>query len=72
MKASKAGKERFNGGPTHAGPRDAGPGLIAHAALQAHNVAGLREAIEPAGARILYLPPDSPAFDPIDPSTGSG
>jgi DDE superfamily endonuclease len=40
--------------------------------LQAHKVAGVREAIEAAGARILYLPPYSPNFNPIDPSTGSG
>lgn len=40
--------------------------------LPAHKVAGIRERIEAAGARLLYLPPYSPDFNPIDPSTGSG
>lgn len=30
-----------------------------------HKVAGLREAITSAGARVGYLPPDSPALNPI-------
>ena len=34
--------------------------------LQAHKVAGVREAIEAAAARILYLPPYSPDFNPIE------
>lgn len=34
--------------------------------LQAHKVAGVREAIEAVGARILYLPPYSPDFNPIE------
>ena len=34
--------------------------------LQAHKVAGVREAIEAAGARLLYLPPYSPDLDPIE------
>ena len=34
--------------------------------LRAHKVAGVREAIEAAGARILYLPPYSPDFNPIE------
>jgi transposase len=34
--------------------------------LQAHKVAGVCEAIEAAGARILYLPPYSPDFNPIE------
>lgn len=34
--------------------------------LQAHKVAGVREAIEAAGARILYLPPYSSVFNPIE------
>ncbi|GJE23606.1 IS630 family transposase ISMex21 [Methylobacterium mesophilicum] len=40
--------------------------------LQSHKVVGVREAIEAAGARLLYLPAYSPDFNPIDPSTGSG
>jgi transposase len=40
--------------------------------LQAHEVSGIRERVEAAGARLLYLPPYSSEFSPIDPSTGSG
>jgi hypothetical protein len=32
--------------------------------LATHKVAGVREAIESAGARLLYLPPYSPDFNP--------
>lgn len=35
--------------------------------LSAHKVAGVREAIEAAGARVLYLPPYSPDWSPIEP-----
>lgn len=34
--------------------------------LQVHKVAGVREAIEAAGARVLYFPPYSPEFNPIE------
>jgi transposase len=34
--------------------------------LQAHKVAGVRQAIEAVGARVLYLPPYSPDFNPIE------
>lgn len=34
--------------------------------LPAHKVAGVRHAIEAAGARLLYLPPYSPDFNPIE------
>ena len=34
--------------------------------LTAHKVAGVREAIEGAGARLLYLPAYSPDFNPIE------
>jgi transposase len=34
--------------------------------LSAHRVAGIREAIETAGATLLYLPPYSPDFNPIE------
>lgn len=34
--------------------------------LGAHKVAGVRTAIEAAGARLLYLPPYSPDFNPIE------
>src|SRR5262249_17290828 len=31
-----------------------------------HKVAGVQEAIEPVGARLLYLPPYSPDLNPIE------
>ena len=34
--------------------------------LPAHKVAGIRQAIEAAGAKLLYLPPYSPDFNPIE------
>jgi transposase len=34
--------------------------------LRAHKVAGVREAIEARGARVEYLPPYSPDFNPIE------
>lgn len=34
--------------------------------LSAHKVPGVREAIEAAGAMLLYLPPYSPDFNPIE------
>jgi len=34
--------------------------------LPAHKVAGVREAIERAGAEVRYLPPYSPDFNPIE------
>lgn len=34
--------------------------------LPAHKVAGVREAIEAAGAQLLYLPPYSPDLNPIE------
>ena len=34
--------------------------------LSAHKVPGVREAIEAAGAKLLYLPPYSPDFNPIE------
>lgn len=38
--------------------------------LSAHKVAGVREIIETAGARLVYLPPYSPDFNPIEPCWG--
>ena len=35
--------------------------------LRAHKVAGIREVVEQAGARLLYLPPYSPDLSPIEP-----
>ena len=35
--------------------------------LATHKIHGVREAIETAGARLLYLPPYSPDFNPIEP-----
>lgn len=34
--------------------------------LAAHKVEGVRELIEATGARLLYLPPYSPDFNPIE------
>ena len=34
--------------------------------LPAHKITGVREAIEKAGASLLYLPPYSPDFNPIE------
>jgi transposase len=34
--------------------------------LSSHKVAGVREAIESAGARLVYLPPYSPDLNPIE------
>lgn len=34
--------------------------------LSAHKVAGVRTAIESAGARVVYLPPYSPDMNPIE------
>lgn len=34
--------------------------------LASHKVAGVREAIEAAGAEVVYLPPYSPDFNPIE------
>ena len=34
--------------------------------LPAHKVAGVKQAIERAGADLLYLPPYSPDFNPIE------
>ena len=34
--------------------------------LSAHRAAGVREAIERAGAILLFLPPYSPDFNPIE------
>lgn len=34
--------------------------------LPSHKISGVREAIERAGARLLFLPPYSPDFNPIE------
>lgn len=34
--------------------------------LPAHKVSGIRQTIEAAGAHLLYLPPYSPDFNPIE------
>jgi transposase len=36
--------------------------------LQPHKASGVREAIESTGASLLYLPPYSPDFNPIEPA----
>lgn len=34
--------------------------------MRTHKVAGVRQAIEARGARVLYLPPYSPDFEPVE------
>jgi transposase len=36
--------------------------------VRTHKVAGVKEAIEAKGAHLVYLPPYSPDFDPIEES----
>lgn len=43
-------------------------GNIFLAYLSAHKVDGVRQQIEAAGARLLYLPPYSPDLNPIEPA----
>ena len=43
-------------------------GIVVMDNLPAHKVRGVREAIEAAGATLLYLPPYSPDFNPIEPA----
>ncbi len=45
-------------------PRD----IVVMDNLPAHKVKGVRRAIEAAGATLLYLPPYSPDFNPIEPA----
>jgi transposase len=46
---------------------DLAPGdIVVMDNLPAHKVAGVRQAIEAAGAALLYLPPYSPDFNPIE------
>jgi transposase len=40
--------------------------IVAMDNLAAHKVAGVAEAIEGVGARVLYLPPYSPDMNPIE------
>ena len=40
--------------------------LRAGAPISAHKVPSVREAIEATGAKLLYLPPYSPDFNPIE------
>jgi transposase len=35
--------------------------------LATHKIRGVREAIEAVGSRLLYLPPYSPDFSPLEP-----
>src|SRR6266849_7497988 len=50
----------FGGGLTLAGD------IVVMDNLPAHKVAGVRETIEARGAELLYLPPYSPDFNPIE------
>ena len=42
------------------------PGVVVMDTLSAHKVTSLRESIENCGAHLLYLPPYSPDFNPIE------
>ena len=47
-------------------PRPRARRLVVRDNLAAHKVSGVREAIEAAGASLLYLPPYSPDLNPIE------
>lgn len=47
--------------------KDLAPGdIVVMDNLPAHKVSGVRQAIEGVGAQLLYLPPYSPDFNPIE------
>ena len=47
--------------------RELNPGdIVIMDNLPAHKVTGVRQAVEKVGARLLYLPPYSPDFNPIE------
>jgi hypothetical protein len=48
-----------------AGPGAAGD-IVVMDNLSAHKLPAIRQAIEAAGAKLLYLPPYSPDFNPIE------
>ena len=50
------------------GPRLEPGDVVVMDNLAAHKVAGVRSLIEARGARLLYLPPYSPDFNPIEPA----
>jgi len=41
-------------------------GIFVSDNLSSHKVAGAKESIESAGAQVVYLPPYSPDFSPIE------
>ena len=52
------------------GPQLRGGQVVVMDNLRAHKVSGVREKIEERGARLVYLPPYSPDFNPIEPCWG--
>jgi transposase len=50
----------------HLAPALAPGDIVVMDNLSAHKVAGIRETIEAAGARLIYLPPYSPDLNPIE------
>src|SRR4030081_564326 len=48
------------------GPTPARADTVIIDTLSSHKVAGVREAIEAVGARLIYLPPYSPDLNPIE------
>lgn len=59
--------EMFTAYVTHILLKEIRPGdVVIMDNLPAHKVAAVRETIEDAGARLIYLPPYSPDFNPIE------
>ena len=59
--------DAFRAYVTHVLVPELGPGdTVIMDNLPAHKVSGVRDAIEAAGAKLLYLPPYSPDFNPIE------
>jgi transposase len=59
-------KQRFSALIGVETPRRSQSGGVHPIDLPAYKIHGVREAIEGAGARLLYLPPYSPDFNPIE------
>ena len=67
MVAGATNGERFGDNVAHTLAPTLTPGdVVVLDNLCVHKVAGVREAVEAAGARLLFLPPCSPDFNPIE------
>ncbi len=59
--------DMFTAYVTHVLLKELRPGdVVVMDNLPAHKVAGVRSSIENAGAKLMYLPPYSPDFNPIE------